>query len=215
MRTLYHFHYSPFSRRTRLALAHKKLDVELREARQTPAYREEAAALVPVRTLPVLVDDGRAMADSTAIAHWLDRAYPSAPRLWPDEPAEAAEVLQTTALVDVVLNNVVDVGTRYFALSGDAAWGTVKAELVGRSRQAADALARRVTSLGRPTIAASGWSAGDMWLLTMVMWFESFPLRAPTNQMVTQLLTLGFEVPDALARWADAHRAREDVRALG
>jgi glutathione S-transferase len=214
MRTLYHFRYSPFSRRTRLALAHKGLDCELREARENPAYRDEARALVPFRTIPVLVDDGRAMADSTAIAHWLDQAYPSAPRLWPGG-ADAADVLQTAALVDLVLDTVVDVGTRYFALHDDPAWGGVATEMLGRARQAADGLAARVTSLARPTLAASGWSAGDIWLLTMVLWFESLPARVATNQNVAQVVSLGFEVPPALTRWADAHRAREDVRALG
>ena len=32
MRTLYHFRASPFARRARLALAHKGLEVELRDA---------------------------------------------------------------------------------------------------------------------------------------------------------------------------------------
>ncbi|MGH7295535.1 MAG: glutathione S-transferase family protein, partial [Polyangiaceae bacterium] len=112
MRTLYHFQNSPFSRRTRLALAHKGLEVQLREAREDPAAMQEARSLVAFRTIPVLVDGGRGMGDSTAIAHWLDAAYPSAPRLWPGG-AEAADVLQVAALVDVVLDHVVDVWTRY------------------------------------------------------------------------------------------------------
>src|SRR5580692_1629886 len=56
MRTLYHFRLSPYSRRARLALAHKGLDCELRDARENPALLEEARALVPFRTVPVLVD---------------------------------------------------------------------------------------------------------------------------------------------------------------
>ena len=94
MRTLYHFQYSPFSRRTRLALAHKGLDCELREPRETPAFLEEARKLVPFRTIPVLVDGGQAMGDSTAIVHWLDRAYASGPRLWPTGE-DAAEAFQS------------------------------------------------------------------------------------------------------------------------
>jgi glutathione S-transferase len=214
MRTLYHFRQSPFSRRVRLALAHKGLDCELRDGRENPAYLEEARARVPFRTFPVLVDGEHAMADSTAIAQWLDRAYPSAPRLWPDDPTGAAEALQTAALVDVVLNNVVDLATRYYALHGDPAWDVVKSEMLGRARQAADALAARVASLGRPTLAGSGWSAGDIWLLVMVLWFEGLPGRAAGNKHVAQILTLGFELPAPLARWADTHRTREDVRAL-
>jgi glutathione S-transferase len=154
------------------------------------------------------------MADSTAIAHWLDEAYPNAPRLWP-AGADAAHALQGAMLVDVVLNNVIDLGTRYFALRGDPAWDGVKSEMLGRARQAAEGLATRVTGLGRPTLAATGWSAGDIWLTTMVLWFESLPSRVAASQNVAQIVTLGFELPPALARWVDAHRSRDDLRALG
>jgi glutathione S-transferase len=215
MRTLYHYKLSPFSRRTRLALAHKGLECELREGRDNPAHVEEARRLVPIRTLPVLVDGGRAMGDSTAIAHWLDGAYSKAPALWPGGD-DAAEALQVAVLVDVVLNNVIDVGTRYWPLRADAAWEGVKAEMLGRARQAAEALATRTAALsGRTTVARSGWSAADMWLLTAVIWFETMPPRAATSKNIEQILTLGFQLPAGLSRWADAHRGREDVRALG
>jgi glutathione S-transferase len=59
-RVLYQFPLSPFSRRTRLALAHKSLSVELRDGRTSPELVDEARALVPLRTFPVLVEaDGR------------------------------------------------------------------------------------------------------------------------------------------------------------
>lgn len=216
MRTLYHFALSPYSRRTRLALAHKGLDHELRDARGLPELRAEAGGLVPFKTIPVLVDGGRAMGDSTAIVQWLDRAYPQGPRLWPDGADDACAALQAAALVDVVLSGVIDPGTRYFALRGDDAWGDVKREMVGRGQKAADGLAARVASLGgRTTIAASGWSAADMWLLTLVLWFESMPARASTAPNIAQILTLGFRLPPELSRWADAHRERSDVRSLG
>jgi len=214
MRTLYHYRYSPFSRRTRLALAHKGLDCELREGRDTPASAEEARRLVPFRTLPVLVDGARALGDSTAIALWLDRAYAEAPRLWPGGE-DAAEALQVAALVDVVLDCVVDVGTRYYALRNDAAWPGVKTEMLGRAHTAATALADRVSALGRPTVASDGWSAADMWLLTMVLWFESMPGRVATSQNIRQIMELGFALPPALATWANPHRERADVKALG
>jgi glutathione S-transferase len=214
MRTLYHFVHSPFSRRTRLALAHKGLDCELRDGRSSPAVLEEARRLAPFRTIPVLVDGGRAMGDSVAIAQWLDLAYPDAPRLWP-AGEDAVAALQTAALVDVALNHVVDVGTRYYPLRESAAWAGVVDEMLGRARLALDALAERTASLGRPTVVRSGWSAADMWLYTMVAWFEGMRARAQGNQNITQILTLGITVPSALVDWARSHRERQDVRALG
>ena len=214
MRTLYYFTHSPFSRRTRLAFAHKGLDCELREARSSPGLLEEVRRLAPFRTIPILVEDGRAMGDSVAISHWLDLAYPDAPRLWPDGD-DALAALQTAALVDVALNHVIDVGTRYYPLRESGAWGGVAQEMLGRARLALDALAERTAALGRPTVARSGWSAADMWLYTMVAWFDGLPARAQGNQNVTQILTLGVTMPKALVEWASTHRERPDVRALG
>jgi glutathione S-transferase len=209
MRTLYHFRFSPFSRRVRLALAHKGLEVELREGRDVPAHLEEARKLSPLRTLPVYVDDGRVLSDSNAIVQWLDRAYPKAPRLWPDGEL-AGKALQAAALVDVVLDNVINPGTRYWSLRDHSAWTSVCEETIGRARAAADALAAMATS---ETIAGP-WSAPDMYLLAMTLWFESMPERRTSSANIAQILTLGFSLPAALSRWADAHRKRPDVLSL-
>jgi glutathione S-transferase len=212
-RILYHFRYSPFSRRVRLAVAHKKLEVEMREARENPAWAEEARCRVPSRTFPVFVDGERALGDSSAIVHWLDRAYPQAPRLWPDgEDAHAA--FEAAALVDVALQTTVDLGTRYFALRNDPAWGQVKGEMTGRAQGALDALGMRASALGRPTIAEAGWSAADMWLLAAVLWFEGMPARAAASPNIANILTLGITLPTPLSKWADAHRQRSEVVAL-
>jgi glutathione S-transferase len=162
MRTLYHFRQSPYSRRTRLALAHKGLEAELRDGREVPAFLEEARALVSVKTLPVLVDEGRAMADSIAIVHWLDRAYPAAPRLVPDG-ADAGDALQTMMLVDVLLDNVINVGVRYWALRNDPAWEGVKAEQLGRARRAAASRCGSQPSRGRRSSPAAGRRLTSGW----------------------------------------------------
>jgi glutathione S-transferase len=213
-RTLYHFRFSPFSRRVRLALACKGLDAELREARENPAWAEEARKLVPLRTIPVLVDGASALGDSTAITRWLDAAYPDAPRLWPDGE-EAPDALQVAVLVDVALNGVIDLGTRYYPLREHASWPAVKDELLGRAQLAVDALAQRASELGTATVCKSGWSAADMALLTMTLWCEGWPQRASSSPNIAQLMTLGFRFPAALSRWADAHRSRPDVVGLG
>ncbi len=215
MRTLYHFPASPFSRRTRLALVHKGLDCELRDARSHPALAEEAQRLVPQKTLPVFVDGGRALGDSTAITRWLDAAYPGSPRVWP-EGADAADVLEITALVDLALNAIVDVGTRYYPLHDHAAWKEVAGEIHGRAQRALDALANRVRVLGRPTISAGGWSAADMWLFTAVAWTEGLPARAAGHKNIAQILSLGgWKIPGPLSAWAAGHRERADVKSLG
>jgi glutathione S-transferase len=220
-RTLYHFQMSPFSRRTRLALAHKGLAVELKDGRAKPEYIEEARRFTPLKTMPVYVErDGagegegslRALADSTAITHYLDRAYPEAAPVWPRENAHHAFAI--ASLVDVALSTLVDAGTRYFALREHAAWAQVKAEMVGRAQRALDALGEHAARLGTKTVCSSGWSGADMWLFTTSAWLEGIPARAATQQNIAQVLSLGWTLPPALPRWADAHRARPDVRAL-
>jgi glutathione S-transferase len=215
MRILYHFPMSPFSRRARLSLAHKGLEVELRDARSNPAFLEEAREKSPLRTMPVLVeDDGRAIGESGAIVHYLDSAYPDAPRLWPADPEDAAPVYGTTSLVDGVLNTLVDHGTRIFQLRSHEAWEGVKGEAMRRAQGALDKLAADVPRLGRATIARSGWSAADIWLFTAVRWLEALPARAETFAPAAQIMSLGWSLPESLSRWADAHRERADVRAL-
>ncbi len=211
-RTLYHFRFSPFSRRVRLALAHKGLEVTLREGRDEPGAIEEARRLVPLRTVPVLVDGGRALADSNGIMHWLDAAYPDAPRLWPGGDDTFA-AMEAVCLVDATLNGVIDLGTRYFPLREHPAWPAVKTEMLGRAQQAVDALARKAAEMS-PTVCKSGWSAADISLLTMVLWMEGWPGRVSSSPNIAQLVTLGFKLPAELSRWADHHRNRPDVLAL-
>ena len=209
MRRLFHFQRSPFSRRTRLALAHKKLDATLCDARENPAFREEARRLVPLKTIPVLLEsDGRALGDSTAISHYLDRAYPDAPLLWPTDPSGAHAALEVATLVDLATNGLVDVGTRYWPLRGDPVWGAVTQEMLERAQIALDALPAKASRL------PATWGAGHIWLFATVAWLETLPSRAAENPVVAQILSLGYTLPPALSEWADAHRARADVIAL-
>ncbi|EPX59570.1 Glutathione S-transferase [Cystobacter fuscus DSM 2262] len=216
MRILFHIQTSPFARRTRLALAHKGLTVELRHVRAHPEFLEESRRLSPLKTTPVLVEeDGRVLGDSTAISHYLDRAYPSAPRLWPSEPDDALAVFEVASLVDVALGTVADLGARYYALHSSEAWSAVKTEAMERVQRALDALGQRVSVLSRPTIARSGWSAADMWLVTAEHWLATLPQRAPKYPVLAQMVSLGWRLPSELRRWADQHRNRPDMIALG
>jgi len=214
MRKLYHFSASPFSRRTRLALAHKGLEFELHEGRENPAALADARKLVAVKTLPVLVDGALALADSTAITRWLDAAYPYAPRIWP-EGDHAFAVLEVTSLVDVALTALIDLGVTFFPLHEHGAWNRVKTEAIERAQRALDGLGLRIAGLDRATIAKTGWSAGDMWLVTAVDWLMGLPGRVGTSQNAAQIMAVGgWTVPEPLVRWAAGNRDRADVRAL-
>jgi glutathione S-transferase len=216
MRRLFHFPTSPFARRVRLALAHKGLTAELHDVRAHPEFLEESRRLSPLKTIPVLVEeDGQVIGDSTAISHYLDRAYPLAPTLWPSAPEDAPALFEVASLVDVTLNGIADLGARYYALNSSEAWSAVKTEAMDRVQRALDTLGRRVSALSRPTIARSGWSAADMWLVTAEHWLAQLPQRAQSVAPAAQMVSLGWRLPPELSRWADQHRDRPEVRALG
>lgn len=211
---LYHFTTSPFARRVRLALAHKKLSAELRDARAVPEHRAEVNRLNPMHTVPVLVDGETVVTDSTAILHYLERQFPDPP-LWPAGIA-GAEAFQYMALCDAASQVLTDCGMRYYALHEDPHFEAVRAVLVGRAQRALDALAARVTArgLGKP-LCGSIWSAADMAVFCTVTWLEALPARAASFPPAGQVVSLGWTLPAALKDWASPHRERSDVLALG
>ncbi len=189
----------------------------LRDARSNDAFRIEAQKLSPLGTIPVWVrsENGveHVLGDSTAISRWLDRSFPESAPLWPRDAANAEIALEVAALVDSTLNTVIDAGTRYFALAGASAWESVRAARIQRVQAMFERLAAIAQARG-PLLAGNTWTAADIWLTTMVLWFESLPARAKVYAPVAQILTLGYEVPSALNAWADAHRSRADILAL-
>jgi glutathione S-transferase len=102
MRRLHHIALSPFCRKVRLALAEKRIEVELVE--QTPWTRElDFLRLNPAATVPVLEDGagpGRAViCDSAAICEYLEETRPE-PALLPGDPVQRAETRRLVAWFD-------------------------------------------------------------------------------------------------------------------
>ncbi len=99
MRVLYHLWLSSFSRKTRIALAEKKLEFTL-EVEQVWERRREFLAMNPAGQVPVLVEeDGTAIADSDAICEYLDETYPEPPLIG-ETPLQRAEVRRLAAWFD-------------------------------------------------------------------------------------------------------------------
>jgi glutathione S-transferase len=211
VRVLYHFPTSVFSRRTRLALAHKELDHELRDARADETHLTEARRLSPQSTMPVFVDDGRAVGDSTAIAMYLDLAYPDRPTLFPKGPVASHAALSVVTLVDTAMNTLVELGTRFYALRSDPAWEKVKSDRLARAQGSIDAVAAMAT---KPHLVGEAWTVADIWALSAALWVAGMPARASTAPLVAQILTLGFRMPDSLVAWAKQHESRDDVKAV-
>jgi glutathione S-transferase len=86
---VYRIPFSTNVERVALALGHKGLHVEWADL--DPADRNEIERVSGQSLVPVLVDDGRVVADSTAILRYLEEEVPGPP-LWPDDPARRAEL---------------------------------------------------------------------------------------------------------------------------
>jgi len=94
MNRLYHHPLSPFSRKVRLVLAEKRIEVELVEERywqQDPDFLRRN----PAGQVPVLRMGGRMLADSGAICEWLEETVPNPPLL----PREAEDRYEVRRLV--------------------------------------------------------------------------------------------------------------------
>ncbi|MEQ9643615.1 MAG: glutathione S-transferase family protein [Alphaproteobacteria bacterium] len=78
---LYHFWLSPFCRKVRIVLREKQLDY-VDHLERYWERREAFLAISPAGQVPALVlEDGRALADSQAIAEYLDETVPAPPLL--------------------------------------------------------------------------------------------------------------------------------------
>jgi glutathione S-transferase len=78
--------FSPYCWRTRMALAHKGLDVE-----SIPWRFTEKDAIAPYKAdkVPVLLDGDKAVVDSWVIANYLEDTYPDQPSLFGGEGGRA------------------------------------------------------------------------------------------------------------------------------
>ena len=95
---LYHYQLSPFSRKVRLSLAEKKIEVKLVEERyweQDPDFLRRN----PAGKVPVLKLGNRTMADSGAICEYLEEVYPT-PSLMPRDAETRYEVRRIVSWFD-------------------------------------------------------------------------------------------------------------------
>ncbi|MGH8286945.1 MAG: glutathione S-transferase family protein, partial [Steroidobacteraceae bacterium] len=108
MLTLYDNAFSPFARKVRMALEHKGLDFEAIDGLRSD-NQVALARVNPRREVPVLVDGGLTVVNSSHILQYLDEAYPQRPLL----PAALAARVRarhweriSDSLLDGILLNV-------------------------------------------------------------------------------------------------------------
>ena len=106
MRILYHLPLSPFCRKIRVVLKEKNLEFTL-QLEKTWERRPEFLALNPAGDVPVLIEpDGQVLADSNAIAEYLDEVHREKLLLGLN-PVDRAEVRRLVGWYDVKFNREV------------------------------------------------------------------------------------------------------------
>lgn len=123
--------FSPFCWRTRLALAHKGLEVETRPWRMV---EKDAIAMSGQGKVPVIIDDGQVVFDSWTIAQYLEDTYADAPSLFGGGGPAAYEFIRNwadgvllpfvarMAMADI-LSHLHDKDRSYFREVREAAFG--------------------------------------------------------------------------------------------
>jgi len=100
MRTLYHYHLCPYSRKVRLVLAEKKLDFTL-ELEKFWEGRTGFLAMNHAGQVPVLIDlNGTIIPDSNAICEYLEEAYNTDLPLIGEALNQRAEIRRLVAWFD-------------------------------------------------------------------------------------------------------------------
>jgi len=137
--------FSPFCWRARMALAHKGLDVATVPWRFTEKDKLPAPNAGRV---PVIVDDGKVVHDSSAIADYLEERYADRPSLFPGASARAltkfvqnwTETVLQVGLFGFVLldiyNHIGPQDQQYFRRSREERFGGASLEDVVKDREA-------------------------------------------------------------------------------
>jgi glutathione S-transferase len=101
MLKLYHHHTSVCAAKSRLVLAEKGLafEGEIIRLRDRDQHTPEYLAMNPFGLVPVLVHDGKVVAESTVINEYLDDVFPD-PRLKPTDPYKRAQMRIWTRMTD-------------------------------------------------------------------------------------------------------------------
>lgn len=174
--------FSPYCWRIKLALMHKGVDFETIPWRFT-----EKSVIAPYNSgrVPVLVDNGRGVADSWKIANYLDDSYPDRPALFGSKQERALarfynQWTDTTlhgAIAPIVVGEIVrhldPRDNDYFRTSREARLGATL-ESLSANRDSYFSTLQQVLEPLRQTLAVQPYLAGDAPLYPDFIVFGAF-----------------------------------------
>ena len=150
--TLYSHPFSSYCQKVLIALYENDIAFTYRTL-EDPAANEERAALWPFGRFPVLVDDGRTVAESSIIIEHLTLFHPGPVRLVPEDPKAALGVRFLDRFFDnYVMNEMQKPVAEALRTNGDR-----KLEAMDQARRALDVAYRWLEEL----LKGRAWAAGD------------------------------------------------------
>jgi glutathione S-transferase len=195
--------FSPYCWRIKLALKHKGLEFDT-----IPWRFVEKAVIAPYQSerVPVIVDNGRGVADSWRIAHYLEDTYSERQSLFGGEQGSAlarfynqwTDVSLQGAIAPIVVGDILkhlDSGDRdYFRKSREARLG-MKLEALIAARDSHLSTLHRVLEPLRQTLAAQPYLGGGTPLYPDFIVFGAFQWARSVSDV--RLV----EAPDPIDEW--------------
>jgi glutathione S-transferase len=156
---------------------------------KTPQYR----ALNPRAKVPLIVDEGFALAESNAIVEYLEEQYPATPRLFPGSTRQRSLVRRWIADTDDNFGGALSKLTGWILFTPKEKW---KDERIAEARQAVlDELDFIAQYMGGDYLAGNNVTAADFALYPQVATLARCDLRKPDLALVASR-------PAKIAAWA-------------
>jgi glutathione S-transferase len=208
--------FSPYCWRTRMALAHKGLGAE-----SIPWRFTEKAAISPHNSekVPVLLDDGTAVADSWVIANYLEDRYPDRPSLFGGEGGRAmgrmlnwwGDVAVIGGMFPLIVADIVEhlrpVDQAYFRQSREARFGKPLEQVVANRDKDVESFRKgldpmRLTLKTQPFLGGAAANYADYIVFGGFQWARAvspFPLLKPNDPVYAWRETM-LDAFDGMAR---------------
>ena len=186
---------SPYAWRVWLALEYKQLAYEMKAISFSAGdmRKPEFLKLNPRHKVPVLVDDGFALYESSAIVEYIEDKYPNSGNgaLFPQAPAERATARRLILEVDNYLRTAVDPMLRQIFFKPEAEWD---AQVIAGSREEFLAELRHFEGQVRGEYLLGKLSAAD---------FALYPMLALVLRLEKKKADLGLQtaVGPRLSAW--------------